>query len=72
MEQRDLTLIEQLAPDHPQLERLLRQHRDIEHRLETLGKHSFLTRAEQVEQRTLKKRKLAGRDQIERILRRYR
>jgi len=72
METTDLQLIQQLIPSNPELDRLMRQHRALEQRLHSLGKHPYLTQTEVVEQRTLKKKKLAGRDRIEQILARYR
>ncbi len=72
MEQRDITLIHELIPTNPQLARLMDEHTALERKLEHFGKQCFLTQPEVVEQRNLKKRKLAGRDEIERILTRYR
>lgn len=72
MEHRDIALIHELIPDHPQLARLMTEHTDLERKLEQFGKQCFLTQPEVVEQRNLKKRKLAGRDEIERILTRFR
>jgi len=68
MDTTDLRLIQQLTPAHPELQRLMDEHRVLETRLTSLGKHPYLTQKEVIEQRTLKKRKLAGRDRIERIL----
>ncbi len=72
MDTMDLRLIQKLIPRNPELERLMAEHRTLERRLDRLGKHPYLTQNEVVEQRTLKKRKLAGRDRIERILARHR
>ena len=68
MDPRDIALIDELAPANPELARLWQEHHDLEQRLDRLGKHSYLTTEEKLEQRTLKKQKLAGRDRIERIL----
>ena len=72
MENRDLDLIQQLIPRNPELARLMDEHRALEQRLDGFKKLSYLSHHEVVEQRELKKRKLAGRDEIERILIRYR
>ncbi len=68
MDSTDIALIDELTPGNSELDRLWREHKDLEERLDALGKHCYLTRDEEMEQRTLKKRKLAGRDRIERIL----
>lgn len=68
MDPRDIALIDELAPRNPELAHLWQEHRDLEQRLTSLGKHSYLTTEEKLEQRTLKKQKLAGRDRIESIL----
>ena len=68
MNDRDLALVQELIDDNPELDRLMRRHSDLEQRLDALGKLLYLTPDEVVEQRQLKKQKLAGRDRIEEIL----
>lgn len=70
MENRDL--VQQLAEDDVELKRLLEEHEGLEQRLDSLGKLRYLTPEEAMEQRTLKKRKLVGRDRIEAILAEHR
>jgi len=72
MNDRDLTLAQELIVDNPELERLIQQHDDLELRLDALGKLLYLTPDEALEQRQLKKQKLAGRDRIEQILAEHR
>jgi len=72
MNDRDLALAQELIDDHPELGRLMQQHADLELRLDALGKLVYLTPDEALEQRQLKKQKLAGRDRIEQILAEYR
>jgi len=68
MNDRDNTLAENLYNRDTEFKRLTDEHAAIEQKLDALGKLVYLTPEESLEQRTLKKRKLAGRDRIERIL----
>jgi hypothetical protein len=51
-----------------ELEKAVREHRELDLRVEALAKHRSLTSLESLELRRLKKQKLAGRDRIEAIL----
>jgi uncharacterized protein YdcH (DUF465 family) len=51
--------------------RLAREHSDYEHRLQELSSRPYLSDAEQVQEVDLKKRKLSLKDQMERIIQRY-
>ncbi len=51
---------------------LAARHRDLEQRLHELSNRNYLSEPEQVEEVTLKKRKLQLKDRMEDILRRYR
>lgn len=68
MEERDLALIRELAPSHPELDQLWREHLELEKRLDEFDQRRYLTPEEQVERKRLQKIKLAGRDRIEAIL----
>ena len=72
MEQRDLELIKKYVSQDDELQKLYREHLDLEERLEKFNRKSYLTPDEELEKKTLKKFKLKGRDQIEHILRKYR
>ncbi|MFB3853599.1 MAG: YdcH family protein [Vicinamibacterales bacterium] len=50
---------------------LASRHQELEERLQDLSTKSYLSQPEQVEQTTLKKRKLQLKDRMEDILRRY-
>lgn len=50
---------------------LAEQHRALENRLTELLAHPYRSGAEQIEEATLKKRKLHIKDRMERILRRH-
>jgi len=51
---------------------LATSHQEMETRLQDLSNKSYLSQPEQIEQVTLKKRKLQLKDRMEDILRRYR
>ena len=60
-----------LLQSDEQFRQLVEQHHQLDHRLHQLtGKH-YLSDTEQIEQVTLKKRKLALKDQMEQIVREY-
>jgi uncharacterized protein YdcH (DUF465 family) len=60
-----------LAHSHDGYRTLSQQHHDLDHRLHELtGKH-YLSATEQIEEVVLKKRKLALKDQMERLAREY-
>lgn len=61
-----------LMANDEEFSRLAREHSDHERRLEQLSGKSYLTDSEQIEEITLKKRKLSLKDQMERILQRHR
>ncbi len=51
---------------------LAARHKDLEHRLHELSNRNYLSEPEQVEEVTLKKKKLQIKDRMEDIVRRYR
>ena len=65
MERAERELIERELPRNFELRKLYEQHRDFEDRLGQLGRQSFLTPAEEQEERKLKQLKLKG---VERML----
>lgn len=72
MEQRDIDLIAQWQERDPELKRLWTEHLEFEEQLEVFNKRVYLSPAEEMERKTLQKKKLWGRDQIERILEKLR
>jgi hypothetical protein len=72
MEQRDMELIERYINEDEELKKYVRQHEEFEKKIEVFNQQVFLTPEEEYERKRLQKLKLAGRDQIERILSRYR
>ncbi len=72
MDQRDLDLIQQHITENKKLEALYAEHLDFERQLEKFNSKPHLTPMEEVERKTLQKRKLQGKDLIESILQQYR
>ena len=72
MEQKDLDLIEAWKEKDPELKRLWLEHLEFEEQLEQFNSRVYLSSSEQLERKVLQKKKLAGRDAIERILSRIR
>ncbi len=72
MNDRDTALVENLYNSDTELKRLMDEHSEIEQELDVLGKLVYLTPDEALQQRNLKKKKLAGRDRIEQILAEHR
>ena len=69
------------AAEAPEVKRLLlndnhyrqlaEQHQQLDHRLHELTDKHYLSTSEQIEEVTLKKRKLAVKDEMERVARQY-
>jgi uncharacterized protein YdcH (DUF465 family) len=65
-------LKEHLQQTDPEFRELFTTHRQLDDRLLALESKSFLTDGEQLEEVTIKKRKLQLKDRMEDIIRRYR
>jgi hypothetical protein len=72
MEKNDTLLIEKHIKEDEELRKYVEEHMLFEKQLEELNKKTHLTPAEEVEEKRIKKLKLAGRDKIETLLRKYR
>jgi hypothetical protein len=72
MEKNDTLLIEKHIKEDERLRKYVEEHMLFEKQLEELNKKTHLTPAEEVEQKRIKKLKLAGRDKIETLLKKYR
>ena len=68
MENAERARIESLLPNHGKLRQLWEEHLKLEKKLEELNSQAHLSPSEQTERKMIKKRKLAGKDQIARIL----
>ena len=60
-----------LLQRHDQYRQLAEQHSQLDHRLHVLTEKHYLSASEQLEEVTLKKRKLALKDRMEEIAREY-
>lgn len=62
---------QQLLESNDEFRQLASQHHDLDERIHDLAARPYLSAPEQLEEVTLKKRKLHLKDQMESILRRY-
>ncbi len=72
MEERDLNLITGLLPSNPELQSLMKEHQELERKIDDLDRKAFLSEDEKVEKKRLQKLKLRGRDRIEEIIKPHR
>jgi uncharacterized protein len=72
MESSDLEIINTWKEKDPELSKLWQEHLEYEEQLQSFNKRLYLSHSEELERKTLQKKKLRGRDQIEKILVRYR
>lgn len=72
MEEKDRLLIEKHIRNDEELKKHVEEHLLLENKLEEFNKKVYLTEDEELQQKKIKKLKLAGRDKIEMILRKYR
>ncbi|HEX9873897.1 MAG TPA: DUF465 domain-containing protein [Deferrimonas sp.] len=69
MEENDPNLIQQLFDGNPRFRMLFEEHVLLEKDLRNLDQKSFLTVDEELERKKVQKLKLAGKDEMDRILR---
>ena len=67
MEKNDLALIEKHAKENTRLDRLYKEHLQMEEKIEALQSLKIMSPADNKKLKELKKVKLAGRDEMERI-----
>lgn len=72
MEAADRELLATMLDRDVRLQRLYREHQELEKRLGNYHKRPYLTGGEELEQKELKRRKLAGVDRMMRILNEHR
>lgn len=72
MEEKDLEMIRKYSENDEALSALYQEHVDLERELERFNDKSYLSPNEELERKTIQKRKLLGRDRMESILRSYR
>jgi len=72
MEDRDIQLINKLAPENAELKKLWEEHLDYKTTLEDFNKKKYLSAEDELRRKEIQKLKLAGKDRIEEILQHYR
>jgi len=68
MEEYDQTLIEQQFDANPRFRLLYEEHLLLEKELDNLNQKPYLTPEEEIEKKKVQKLKLAGKDEMDRIL----
>lgn len=72
MDDVDQTLVQQMFDSNPRFRLLYEEHLLLEKELQNLDSRPFLTSEEEVERRKVQKLKLAGKDEMVRMLRFHR
>ena len=72
MEKQDIEIIEKHISTDDRLRMLVEEHRHFEKMLEKFSERTHLTTDEEMEEKRIKKLKLKGREEIERIISEYR
>jgi len=72
MEQNDQTLIQQLCDENPRFRLLYEEHAIFEKQLRELDTRVYLSPEEELDRHRMQKLKLAGKDEMETILRKFR
>ncbi len=72
MAENDMDLVQRLSEENPRFRKLHEQHLLFEKQLQELDDRNYLTPEEDLERKKIQKLKLAGKDEMEDILRDYR
>ena len=72
MAENDMDLVQRLSEENPIFRKLHEQHLLFEKQLQDLDDRTYLTPEEDFERKKIQKLKLAGKDEMEDILRDYR
>jgi len=72
MEEKDQALVQHLVDTNPRFRMLFEEHRLLEKELDKYDQRPFLSPDEEMERKKVQKLKLAGKDEMERILRQNR
>lgn len=68
MEYNDNIQVQELCDNNPRFRQLYEEHRILEKELDNLNRKGFLSPAEEIEKKKIQKLKLAGKDEMERLL----
>ncbi len=71
MDVKEEALIRSLLDTEPELRRHYEEHTQLKQRLQELRQKSFLNEEEEIEEKTIQKQKLAGKDRMMEILARH-
>ena len=71
MEEMDLAKVEWLVNENPRFRMLYEEHRLLERELEDFERRRYLTPEQELERRKIQKIKLAGKDEMLRIMRTF-
>ena len=72
MAENDMDLVQRLSEENPRFRKLHEQHLLFEKQLQEMDDRTYLTPEEDLERKKIQKLKLAGKDEMEAILRDYR
>ncbi|MFA5516963.1 MAG: DUF465 domain-containing protein [Desulfuromonadales bacterium] len=72
MEELDQATVQQLVDENPRFRMLYEEHLLLEKELHSLDSRAYLSAEEEVERKKVQKLKLAGKDEMVRILKDYR
>jgi hypothetical protein len=72
MAENDMDLVQRLSEENPIFRKLHEQHLLFEKQLQDMDDRTYLTPEEDLERKKIQKLKLAGKDEMEAILRDYR
>ena len=72
MAENDMDLIQRLSEENPRFRKLHEEHLLFEKQLQELDDRTYLTPEEDLERKKIQKLKLAGKDEMETILREFR
>jgi uncharacterized protein YdcH (DUF465 family) len=72
MAENDMNLIQRLSEENPRFRKLHEEHLLFEKQLQELDERTYLTPEEDLERKKIQKLKLAGKDEMESILRDFR
>jgi uncharacterized protein YdcH (DUF465 family) len=72
MAEKDMDLIQRLSEENPRFRKLHEEHMLFEKQLQKLDERNYLSPEEDLERKKIRKLKLAGKDEMESILREHR
>jgi uncharacterized protein YdcH (DUF465 family) len=68
LEKKDIELLQKLAEGNPELKKLYDEHMFLEEQVKDFESRKYLSTLEEMEKKNLQKKKLFGKDRIQKIL----